>query len=286
MGVKVKVGDFLWKFIKLGLAWSGQLPDLGYTSRFLAFRAADTLSRMRNVFRLRDVVKTRMTGDVGFRLVVPKLEIDAGEKIALVGQSGCGKSTLLDMLAMVLRPSEADRLEFKPDPMMSVNVAKLWARDKFNKLSDLRRRHIGYVLQTGGLLPYLSVRENISLSRKLLSQRTGDSIDKLAEQLGIHQHLDKLPGLLSAGERQRVAIARALAHGPSIVLADEPTGSLDPVTGNKIMTLLIEMVEELGVTLVVASHDWPQVDALGLRKLEHQSRQTDSGKVTESVFAG
>jgi putative ABC transport system ATP-binding protein len=224
-----------------------------------------------------------MSGGVGFRLVVPRLEIAAGDKIALVGQSGCGKSTLLDMLAMVLCPSGAETFQFLPNGNPPTDITKIWEHRDLNRLSDLRKRHIGYIMQTGGLLPFLTVRENIGLSRRLLAKPADDTMDVLARELGIGRQLDKLPGFLSAGERQRVAIGRALAHRPSIVIADEPTASLDPITAKNTMTLLMSLVDGFGVTLIVASHDWAQIDALGLRKIPHLTSKKTGGNLIESV---
>ena len=239
---------------------------------------------MQPVYHLRELVKTRTTPTSTFRLVVPELTIAPGERVAMVGQSGCGKSTLLDMLAMVLQPTEVESFVFRPRDAKEQDVKALWRRNRRNRLSDLRKRHIGYVLQTGGLLPYLTVRDNIALSRRLQGLSEGDATRRLAAGMGIEGHLDKLPGVLSAGERQRVAIARALAHEPSVVIADEPTASLDPITGGRMMRLFMGLVEHLGMTMLVASHDWAQVDELGLRKLRYQTRQV-ADDVTETVFS-
>jgi putative ABC transport system ATP-binding protein len=121
-------------------------------------------------------------------------------------------------------------------------------------LGRLRSRHIGYVLQHGGLLPYLTVRKNIELSRRLLGLPIGSFAEQLAAKLGIAGQLDKLPSALSVGQRQRAAIARALAHEPSIVIADEPTAAIDPLNSRRIMDLFIGLVNELGVTLILATH--------------------------------
>ncbi len=232
-------------------------------------------------------MKTRESEGVAFRLVVPSLQIALGEKIALIGQSGCGKSTLLDILAMVLRPTKAGAFRFRPEPgAPPIDIAEHWRKGKLNLLGDLRKKRMGYVMQTGGLLPYLTVRENIGLSRRLLGMREDDTIESLAEALGIARHLDKLPGLLSVGERQRVAIARGLAHRPPIVIADEPTAPLDPIAARKIMALFIELVEEMHITVIVASHDWNRVEHLGLRRLAHRTRQREGGAITETVVTG
>jgi len=236
------------------------------------------------LYRLSQVEKSRLEDGVGFRLRVPTLEIKKGEAIALVGHSGCGKSTLLDMLAMTLHPDQCGRFELELEAGKRIDLADYWKRKRQNKLSQIRKRHIGYVLQTGGLLPYLSVRENIELPRKLLGLPQDDTIRSISRVLGIHRQLDKLPGLLSAGERQRVAFARALAHRPEILIADEPTASLDPITARKIMSVVMELVKGLNITMITASHDWAHVYRMEFRSLHQEARELDGGRVYESTF--
>ena len=236
------------------------------------------------VYSLRNVVKSRLVEDSGFRLVVPELKIRAEENIALVGHSGCGKSTLLDMLAMALHPDSADEFLLSPPEGDAHNIASLWQRKKQNRLSLLRKQHVGYVLQQGGLLPYLTVRENIELPRRLLNLPDDDSARSLAKVMGIHRQLDKLPGLLSAGERQRVAFTRALVHRPTILLADEPTASLDPITARKIMAVVMELVKGLKITMITASHDWAHVYKMDLRSLHQEAEVVDDGQVYQSTF--
>jgi putative ABC transport system ATP-binding protein len=237
------------------------------------------------VYRLKNVIKSRVDGGTGFRLVVSSIEIEAGEHIAVVGQSGCGKSTLLDLLALVLQPSDASAFEFAPTPEKSTDLVEVWRRRRQNKLSALRSLYIGYVLQMGGLLPYLTVRENILLSRRLLGMPDDDTVPSLARVLGIDRQLDKLPGHLSAGERQRAAFARALAHRPKIIIADEPTASLDPITARRIMAMVMELVKGLGITMIIASHDWAHVYKLDMRSLSHRSYPKEHGAVIESMFS-
>ncbi|MBT3047665.1 MAG: ABC transporter ATP-binding protein [gamma proteobacterium symbiont of Ctena orbiculata] len=239
------------------------------------------------IYHLRDVVKTREAEGSAFRLRVPSLQIALGEKIALIGESGCGKSTLLDMLSMTLKPSEIGSFRFRPEPgANTVDISALWQKRHLNLLGDLRRLRIGYVMQTGGLLPYLTVRENINLSRRLLDMQDDGLVDELANDLGIRRHLDKLPHMLSVGERQRVAIGRALAHRPAIVIADEPTASLDPIAAERIMSLFIELVDELHITVILASHAWRHINRLGLRHLEHHTHREADGSLTETVVSG
>jgi len=236
------------------------------------------------VYTLKNVVKERLVDGVGFRLRVPSIKINAEENIALIGNSGCGKSTLLDILALILHPDQSDMFNLEPVGSKSQQIDKLWRRKKQSGLSQIRKQHIGYVLQSGGLLPYLTVRENIELPRRLLKQADDDSVNSIARVLGIHRQLDKLPGLLSTGERQRAAFARALSHRPSILLADEPTASLDPITTRKIMAVVMELIKGLKITLITASHDWAHVYKMDLRVLRQEAEVIEDGQIYQSIF--
>jgi putative ABC transport system ATP-binding protein len=239
------------------------------------------------VYHLRDVVRDRASEGVTFRLRVPSLQIAQGEKIALIGESGCGKSTLLDMLAFIAQPTDLAAYRFRPDiDNDAIDVARMWKKRQMNRLGDLRKRYIGYVMQTGGLLPYLTVRDNMTLSRSVLGLQDDDTVASLARELGIARHLDKRPDTLSVGERQRVAIGRALSHQPTIVIADEPTASVDPFAAEKIMSLFIELAEERNITVVVASHAWRHIQRLGLRRLAHHTHRSKDGRTTETVVNG
>ncbi len=244
-------------------------------------------SRGALVYYVRDVVKTREAEGVAFRLKVPSLQIAMGEKIALVGESGCGKSTLLDILAFILKPSSVGAFRFRPErDGEPLDMDAYWKSGKLNQLGDLRKRYLGYVMQTGGLLPYLTVRENMDLCRSVLGLKHDGTIEHLAEQLGIAKHLNKLPDALSTGERQRVAIGRALAHRPSIVIADEPTASLDPYAAQKIMSHFMELVDELNITVILASHAWRHIKELGLRRLHHRTVRSQDKNLTETIVSG
>ena len=237
------------------------------------------------VFHLKEIVKRR-AGHYSFVLEVPQLTVRRGEKLALVGISGCGKSTLLDVLAMVLRPDEGVMFAFQPGPEDHVDVIEAWKSKNLDLLARARMHHMGYVLQTGGLLPFLSVWENINLCRRALGMPHDDVVEILAERLGIQHHLKKLPGQLSVGERQRVAIARAMAHGPSVVMADEPTASLDPLNAAEIMTLFMELADEKHVTLIVATHDWEQVANLGFRRVEFDLTRNSTENAVRATVCG
>ena len=239
------------------------------------------------IYHLRNVVLDRKSEGVSFRLNVPSLQIRQGEQIAVIGESGCGKSTLLDILAFIAKPSQIDSFRFRPNLADNpVDIGALWEKNQLNELGDMGKQHIGYVMQTGGLLPYLTVRENMDLCRNVLKMKKDDTVETLARELGITRHLDKLPGTLSTGERQRVAIARALAHQPSIVIADEPTASVDPFAAEKIMALFMELAEDRNITVIVASHAWRHIKRLGLRRLAHHTSRSEDGRTTETVVNG
>lgn len=214
------------------------------------------------VIELADVT-IRRGGAGGFLMSVPKFAVAAGEAVAITGPSGSGKSTVLDALGLVLRPEAAADFRFR-----GVDVAAAWKAGNLDGLAAARAQGIGYILQTGGLLPFLSVRDNLRLSPDLLGQSKGVDahIAAMVETLGLGPHLGKMPAQLSIGERQRAAIARALAHRPAVLLADEPTASLDPVNAEKVLGLLTGLVKSLGTALILVSHDWSKVASLGLRR--------------------
>ena len=216
-------------------------------------------------------MKRYEAGGAQFRLDVPRLDIVQGAKVAFIGESGSGKSTLLELLAMILRPTESGRFTFCPNQQgETLDIAGAWGCNDVDQLSDLRSRHIGYVLQSGGLLPYLTVRENINLSRRLLRGPSEDVAEHWASRLRIDAQLGKKPAELSVGQQQRVAIARALAHDPSILIADEPTAAIDPMNAARIMDLMVSLVDDLGVTLIVASHAHRLMQEAGLEMIDHR----------------
>ena len=216
-----------------------------------------------NLCELRNVSLERKARDYTYRLRIDSLTIRAGEKIALIGPSGCGKSTALDLLAMILPPSGAETFLFNAPGDTPEDVAELWRRRGRERMARLRLRHIGYVLQTGGLLPFLSAGDNIATPGR--AKAVDAALKELAGRLGIGHLLGALPGKLSIGERQRAAIARALLPKPELVLADEPTAALDPVTAKNVMRLFTELAGECA--LVVVSHDHRLVEENGFRCL-------------------
>ncbi|MCA8933760.1 MAG: ATP-binding cassette domain-containing protein [Rhodospirillaceae bacterium] len=209
---------------------------------------------------LKGVQKVR-PGSPGFRLVVDRLEIRPGDRLAVVGPSGSGKSTLIDMLALALAPDLAGRFWVADAPADGVgpadrrDVKRAWDAGARSDLARLRGRLFGYVVQTGGLLPFLSVAANIALTQRVAGRPDPDWIAELARRLDLTDLMARLPAQLSVGQRQRVAVARALAHRPPILLADEPTASLDPVNAERVMTALTALVADSGAALVLVTHD-------------------------------
>ena len=230
------------------------------------------------MLNLSAVHKSRGVGSQRYSLVIPALALRAGEQLAIVGPSGCGKSTLLDLLALVLAPDQVGRFEFD-----QVDVGALWRADQQSTLAALRSTHLGYVLQTGGLLGFLDVRSNIALSRQLLGLKDDGSVARLAEQLKISDQLGKKPTALSVGQRQRVSCARALAHAPQLVLADEPTASLDPLNAERVMQALLAQAREHRAACVIATHDEPLARASGLQVRRISCRRDTDGGVTATL---
>lgn len=194
-------------------------------------------------------------GGAGFELVVEAFSIRRGEAVALAGPSGSGKSTLLDLMALTLRPSAIGCLTIGTRGGDVIDIGALWRGKNEDRLTGTRAAHLGYVLQQGGLLPFLSVRQNIALSQAVLGRPDPARVVVLAERLEIADLLDRAPATLSVGQRQRVAIGRALAHRPEVVLADEPTASVHPTLADSILMLLMDQARLDDTALVLATHD-------------------------------
>jgi len=172
-------------------------------------------------------------------------ELDPGESVALRGRSGSGKTTLLHVLGGLVEPT-AGVVEWKGEPLSSLDVA---AR------AQIRAGGIGYVFQSANLLPYFSAFENIAFAVRVAGANRPPAPLELLELVGLAEKGDNLPAELSGGEAQRVAIARALAQQPELLLCDEPTGHLDSDTGERVLDLIDALQDELGFSLVVATHD-------------------------------
>ncbi len=188
--------------------------------------------------------------DSDFRLKIDDLSFLPGSKTAVIGPSGFGKTTLLYLISGILTPQTGD-----------VRVHK----HSLNELNDSERRtfrltNIGFVFQDFKLLEYLKVKDNILLPYRInkalsLDDQARNRAAELASLLGIESKLAKYPNNLSHGERQRVAVCRALIHDPSIILADEPTGNLDPKNKEKIMQVLFDYAANKGSSMITVTHD-------------------------------
>jgi putative ABC transport system ATP-binding protein len=173
-------------------------------------------------------------------------EIGRGASVAITGPSGCGKSTLLGLLAGLERPSAG---------RVVLGDAEVSALDEAGR-ARLRRDALGLVFQADNLLPFLTVVENVALQLALDGADDGhERCTAVLHELGLADHLEKLPDQLSGGQRQRVAVARALVHRPSLILADEPTGSLDAERSTVVIDLLLTAQREMNATLVMVTHD-------------------------------
>jgi putative ABC transport system ATP-binding protein len=172
------------------------------------------------------------------------LQVAPGEFVAIVGESGVGKSTLLNCMAGL---DGWDRGSINLDGQ---DLGALTSDQR----ALLRRRKIGFVFQAFHVLPHLDVAQNVALPLMLLGEHDGERVAAMLDAVGLHGLGERLPQQLSGGQLQRVAIARALVHRPSLLLADEPTGNLDPTTAAKVMELMITQTRLQGASLVLVTH--------------------------------
>jgi putative ABC transport system ATP-binding protein len=204
--------------------------------------AAETVIEARGVgLSYRDGLR-QVTALEGIDLAVAR-----GERVALVGPSGSGKSSLLFVLGGLRRPTHGEVLLLGRSLVGSPDAT-----------ADVRRRHVGFLFQEPFLVPYLTVREN-ALAHVPTAEAV-ERVEALAASIGIAHLLGERPHRLSGGERQRAGLLRALAAGPDLILADEPTASLDHVTGRAVLDALAEHARE--AALVVATHDLSMLDAV------------------------
>lgn len=175
------------------------------------------------------------------------MRIAPGEAVALLGESGTGKSTLLNLIAG-LEPVDAGRILIG-----EVDICALSA----DAAAELRRRRIGFVFQAFHLLPYLNAERNVAVPLLLAGAEPAQALAaarELLAEVGLTARAGAMPRELSGGEQQRVALARALVHRPTLVLADEPTGNLDPVNAATVLALIAERVRASGATLLMVTH--------------------------------
>lgn len=222
---------------------------------------------------LEGVTKSFSKGD---EVITPlddvSLHVAAGEFVSLMGPSGTGKSTLLNLVAGIDRPDAG---------LIRVDGTEITRLSK-GRLADWRAENLGYIFQTHNLIPVLTAYENIELPTLLLKLSTKERrqrVELALEAVGLADRADHYPRQLSGGQEQRVGIARAIVAHPKVVVADEPTGSLDLETSEQIQTLLQRLNRELNITLLMVTHD-SQVAAIASRRLT-----LDRGKFIESSLS-
>ena len=172
--------------------------------------------------------------------------VNQGQAVAILGASGSGKSTLLGMLAGLDLPSSGE-VRFLGENLTAMNE---------DQRAKMRAEHVGFVFQSFQLLDHLTALENVMLATELTRMPNREQASKnMLERVGLSQRLNHTPKTLSGGEQQRVALARAFVRNPTIVFADEPTGSLDFATGQRIIDLMFDLQKEQGTTLILVTHD-------------------------------
>lgn len=231
-----------------------------------------------NGLSLSDLTVQLRDGDRRFVLETGTLQIAAGEAIGLSGGSGTGKTLLLEVLGLLRRPDPGGRF------MLHTAGRDIDLRADPANAAGLRGQYFGFVPQAGGLLPFLTIAENIALGQKITHTHDPAWIAALIARLGLSGLEMLTPSALSIGQRQRVSIARALAHKPVFVIADEPTAALDPEAAEQAMGLLIEAAHQGGAAVIVSSHDLGLLDRFSMSRL-HLSLAPSEGNLVRSVLA-
>ena len=172
------------------------------------------------------------------------LQVPAGEIVAIIGESGVGKSSLLNCIAALEHWNQGQIT------VCGQNLANLDA----DGCCELRRDHIGFVFQAFHVLPHLSVQQNVALPLMLQGRPDPARVQNMLDAIGLGNLAQRLPYQLSGGQLQRVAVARALVHRPQLLLADEPTGNLDPTTAAQVMQLLVSQCREHGAAMLLVTH--------------------------------
>ncbi len=212
---------------------------------------------MSNLYSIQGLHKSYTEGEKKIVVLLDlQLTIAEGERLAIVGESGVGKSTLLHILGTLDRPNSGQLIYQGRDLLL--------LRDE--ELAHFRNQEIGFVFQFHYLLPDFSALENVmlpALIRGWTWEKSREDAVKLLEMVGLKDRSEHPPGKLSGGEQQRVAVARSMILEPKLIMADEPTGDLDPHTGEEIEKLLFHLNEEKGVALVVATHNWQFARRIG-----------------------
>jgi putative ABC transport system ATP-binding protein len=218
-------------------------------------------------------------GEGGFHLKIPRLSIERGSTVAVIGPSGTGKTTLLNLIAGIVTPLAGRIVTNDTDVTTLGDSAR----------RDFRIRQIGLVFQEFELLAYLNVLDNILLPYRInpslpLRESVRRRAVELARSVGIEDKLNRQVDRLSQGERQRVAVCRALLPEPALLLADEPTGNLDPTNKGRVLDILFDYVAKNGTTLVTVTHDHDLLGRFG-RVIEFRDVHS-GGEGGSSIGAG
>ncbi len=197
-----------------------------------------------SIIKLKDVTKKYITGDHEFSALKDvNLSIDEGKVVVILGPSGAGKSTLLNLIGGLDNPTSGT-IEVDSENIEDYSD---------NELAAYRASKVGFVFQFYNLIPTLTVYENVAIVNEITPSPF--PVEKMLEEVGLLDHAKKFPSELSGGEQQRVSIARALAKNPKILLADEPTGALDSLTGVLVLKLLLKMAKEYNKTVIIVTHN-------------------------------
>jgi lipoprotein-releasing system ATP-binding protein len=214
---------------------------------------------MSELLSLRDLRKSFFEGGEEIHVLRGlNLDLQEGERLAIVGESGVGKSTLLHLMGTLDRPTSGKIIYRGKEVPLGDELA----------LSQFRNREIGFVFQFHYLLPDFSALENVMLPALIQGMDFGaaeQEAERLLEMVGLQDRMSHRPGKLSGGEQQRVAVARSVILQPKLLLADEPTGSLDVRIGEEVHELLFRLNEEKGVALAVATHNREFAEKIGRR---------------------
>ena len=228
------------------------------------------------VLRLDDVARTYAQGEGTLEVFNHiRLALKPGELVALVGPSGSGKSSLLHMAGLLEAPSDGEIY------IDEAAASKLPDRER----TRLRRDLIGFVYQAHHLLPEFTALENVMMPQRIAGKSAKESraeATRLLTLVGLKDRLEHRPSQLSGGEQQRTAIARALANHPRLLLADEPTGNLDPKTAHGVFLMLVTLVRTEGVAALVATHNLELAAKMDRALLLHEGRLIDGGKLGAS----
>lgn len=197
------------------------------------------------IIETKDVTKIYGDGEEIRALDGVSIQVERGELVTVMGPSGSGKSTLLNVIGALDKPTSGSVFIDGQD------LAKIRDKDRF------RSKTVGFMFQLHNLLPTLTAKENVivPMMGHLGSRARKQRAEELLELVGLGDRMDHLPGQLSGGQRQRVAVARSLANNPPLVLADEPTGSLDTTAGNELLKLIHDLNKSQGTTFLVVTHD-------------------------------